>query len=170
LFTKVAKGLRELETVGVLDDGATRMFGAQAAGCAPVADAFTAGVDDPTPVRPATVAKSLAIGNPGDGYYALKEARSSGGGIVSVPEETVVAGIRLLARTEGIFTEPAGGVTVSALADLAAKGTLGRGDEVVALITGSGLKTLEVLGDDGPTAIIDPQLDDLDAALEGAWS
>ncbi|MDQ3957958.1 MAG: pyridoxal-phosphate dependent enzyme, partial [Actinomycetota bacterium] len=104
-------------------------------------------------VKPATVAKSLAIGNPADGFYALREARSSGGRIASVPEDAVADGIRLLARTEGIFTETAGGVTVAVLERLVREGSIAPGDETVALITGTGLKTLEAVEGAAPPLV-----------------
>jgi threonine synthase len=166
LLTKVAKGLRELVEVGLLDEpAATALHGAQAEGCSPVAQAFAAGVDDVAPVKPATIAKSLAIGNPADGYYALREVRASGGAIASVPEHEVAEGITLLARTEGIFTETAGGVTVAALERLVRAGRIAPGDETVVLITGIGLKTLEALGPARPTRLVSPVLEQVLAEL-----
>ena len=119
-LTKVAKGFRELYKVGLLDEEPhVRISGAQAAGCAPVAAAFEAGADFIRPVKPTGIAKSLAIGNPADGAYALDEVRRSGGAVAAVTDTEIVDGIRLLARTEGIFAETAGGVTVAVLAKLA---------------------------------------------------
>src|ERR671919_105074 len=147
LYTKVGKGLRELHKVGLLDEApGTALHGAQAEGCSPIATAFANGSEDVRPVKPNTVAKSIAIGNPADGYYALKEAKATSGTIVSVPEDSVADGMRLLARTEGIFTETAGGVTIAALERLVSTRTLSPDQETVALITGMGLKTLEALG------------------------
>jgi threonine synthase len=123
-------------------------------------------VDDVKPVKADTIAKSLAIGNPADGYYALKEVRASGGSIASVPESAVAEGMRLLARTEGIFTETAGGVTIATLERLVREGAIRPDQETVALITGIGLKTLEALGGAGPTHRIDPSVEELDRALE----
>jgi threonine synthase len=166
LLTKIGKGLRELHTVGLLSDPpATTIFGAQAAGCAPVADAFDRGDEDVRPVKPNTVAKSLAIGNPADGYYALREVRAGGGAITSVPEDAVADGMRLLARTEGIFTETAGGVTVAALEKLVAEGSISPDQETVALITGVGLKTIEALGGAGPSHRIRARVEDVDRVI-----
>jgi len=147
LLTKVARAFDELGRVGLVDDSPPRLYGGQAAGCAPVAAAFAGGQEEVTAVKPATVATSLAIGNPADGYYALKEVRASGGALTAIPEAAVAEGIHLLARTEGIFTEVAGGVTISALERLVRGGEIAHNDETVALVTGTGLKTLEALGE-----------------------
>jgi threonine synthase len=165
MLTKVGKGLRELETLGLIDERKTRLYGAQAAGCSPVATAFQRGFEDVAPVRPATIAKSLAIGDPGDGHYVLKETRGSGGAVAAIDEEQVAESIRLLARTEGIFTEGAGGVTIGVLEKLVASGAISPNDETVALITGSGIKTIETLGESGPTATVRPDLELVDRAL-----
>jgi len=169
-LTKVAKGFRELYKVGLLDDEPhVRISGAQAQGCAPVAQAFAAGADFITPVKPSGIAKSLAIGNPADGPYALDEVRSSGGAFEAVSDAEIVEGIRLLARTEGIFAETAGGVTVAVLAKLAAAGVVRPDEKVVALITGNGLKTLEaVAGGCTPTATVVPTLEAFHAAVNVA--
>ena len=160
LLTKIGKGLRELHHVGLLDDEPhVTIHGAQAAGCSPVATAFESDSDDVKPVKPKTVAKSLAIGNPADGYYAIQEARTSGGRITSISEEAVVDGMRLLARTEGVFTETAGGVTIATLEKLVREGNISPDQETVALITGIGLKTLEALGSAQPTYRIEPRLE-----------
>jgi threonine synthase len=166
-LTKVAKGFAELETVGLLEAGPqVRVSGAQAAGCAPVATAFLEGTDAIRPVRPETIAKSLAIGNPADGWYALRTVRESGGSLAAVTDAEIVEGIGLLARTEGIFAETAGGVTIATLAKLAASGVVRRDERVVALVTGHGLKTVEALSDTlGPTATIAPTLEAFEAAL-----
>jgi threonine synthase len=146
LLTKVEKGLRELHQVGLLDDAPhTAIYGAQARGCSPVATAFEQGAEDVTPVKPDTIAKSLAIGSPADGYYALQEVRDTGGAVVAAEEDAVVEGMKLLARTEGVFTETAGGVTVACLERLVREGSIDPDQETVALITGMGLKTLEAL-------------------------
>ncbi len=145
-LTRIARGFGELHAVGLLDEEpAVRVSGAQATGCSPVATAFAAGAETITPVRPRTVAKSIAIGDPADGVYALDVVRRSGGGFGSVTDEEIVEGIRLLARTEGIFTETAGGVTVASLAQLAASGVVRPDERVVAYVTGNGLKTLDAL-------------------------
>ncbi len=165
LLTKFAKGLRELRTVGLVADEATVVHGAQAAGCSPIAAAFEHRDTDVRPVKPRTIAKSLAIGDPADGFYALKEVRARGGSVTSVSEEGVVDGIRLLARTEGVFTETAGGVTVAVLEQLVRRGRIAPDQETVALITGTGLKTAEVLGDARPTVEAPPSLDALEDLL-----
>src|SRR5438309_3787899 len=121
------------------------MSGAQAEGCAPVADAFAAGHDSCRPVKPKTIAKSLAIGNPADGPYALDLARRSEGSIDAVSDEEIRAGIALLADTTGIFTETAGGVTTAVLAKLAERGEISSDERVVVYITGEGLKTLDAV-------------------------
>lgn len=173
-LTKIAKGFQELWQVGLLDEEpSVRVSGAQAEGCSPVATAFAEGTDSIRPVKPHTIAKSLAIGNPADGWYALDTIRRSGGSCASVTDEEVLDGIRLLARTEGIFAETAGGVTIATMAKLAAQGIIRPNERVVAMVTGHGLKTVEALADVvGPTATIAPTLDAFaeamaaDAALE----
>ena len=166
LLTKIGKGLRELHRVGLIDDApATAIHGAQAEGCSPVASAFARGDEEVQPVKPKTIAKSLAIGNPADGYYALREVRATGGSITSVPESAVAEGMRLLARTEGIFTETAGGVTIAALEKLVASGAIAPDQETVALITGVGLKTLEALGPPTPTHRIRPTVEEVDRVM-----
>jgi threonine synthase len=167
-LTKIHKGFRELAQVGLLADGPpTRISGAQALGCSPVATAFAHGDDFVRPVRPNTIAKSLAIGNPADGPYALDAVRATGGEVGAVTDDEIVDAIRLLARTEGIFAETAGGVTIATLAKLAASGAVRRDERVVAFITGNGLKTLDaVAGVVGPTATIKPTLDAFAAAVE----
>src|SRR5580698_9712425 len=166
-LVKVAKGLRELYDVGLLDEEPhVRVSGAQAAGCSPVATAFAEKTDAIRPVKPSTIAKSLAIGNPADGYYALKTVRDSGGAFGSVTDDEIIDGIKLLARTEGIFAETAGGVTIATLAKLAAAGMVRSDERVVALVTGHGLKTVEALrGSVHPTVEIAPTLDAFDRAL-----
>ncbi|HET6874885.1 MAG TPA: threonine synthase [Acidimicrobiales bacterium] len=160
-LTKVAKGFEELWKVGLLDEQPeVRISGAQATGCSPVATAFAAGLDVVKPVRPSTIAKSLAIGNPADGPYAIDAVRSSGGGFGSVTDDQIVDGIRLLARTEGIFAETAGGVTIASLVQLVDSGVVRADERVVALVTGNGLKTLEAVAPHcGPTATIAPSIE-----------
>jgi threonine synthase len=166
-LTKVQKGFEELELVGLVEPGRpVRVSGAQAAGCSPVAAAFAAGADSVKPVKPSTIAKSLAIGDPADGPYALDAVRSSGGGFGSVSDEEVVEGIGLLARTEGIFAETAGGVTIASLVQLVDSGVVRPEERVVALVTGNGLKTVDALaGRCGPAATIAPTLDAFWAAM-----
>jgi threonine synthase len=147
LFTKIGKGFDEWRELGLIDDELPRMNGAQALGCSPVATAFAEGHDVCRPVKPDTIAKSLAIGNPADGPYAIDLARSSGGGIDSVTDDEIRAGIRLLAESTGIFTETAGGVTTATLAKLAARGDIDPDERVVLVITGEGLKTLDAVRD-----------------------
>ncbi|HLQ60419.1 MAG TPA: threonine synthase [Candidatus Acidoferrales bacterium] len=159
-FVRHRQAVRELIELGLVDsDSVPRLTGAQALGCAPVYNAFRAGTDRVQPVRPDTIAKSIAIGNPSDGTYVVRIARETGGVVEAVGEEEIVDAMRLLARTEGIFTETAGGVTIGVLAKLARAGRW-RGDElVVAYVTGHGLKTAEYLGpEDGRRIEIDPSL------------
>ncbi len=167
-LTKVAKGFKELWQVGLLDEEPhVKVSGAQASGCSPVASAFAAGRNVVKPVKPDTIAKSLAIGNPADGSYAIDAVRSSGGGFGSVSDEEIVDAIRLLARTEGIFAETAGGVTIASLIQLANTGVVGSGERVVALVTGNGLKTIDAVAPYcGPTATIAPTLDAFAAAVD----
>lgn len=169
-LTKVAKGFSELGKVGLLpEEPSVRISGAQATGCSPVATAFAEGTDAIRPVRPSTIAKSLAIGNPADGWYALEVIRSSGGSCAAVTDDEIIDAIGLLARTEGIFAETAGGVTIATLAKLARQGAVRPDERVVALVTGHGLKTVEALsGSVGPTVTISPTLEAFDEALAGA--
>jgi threonine synthase len=169
-LVKVAKGFRELFKVGLLDEEPhVRISGAQSAGCAPVATAFATGADFIRPVKPSGLAKSLAIGNPADGAYALDEVRRSGGALAAVTDPEIVEGIHLLARTEGIFAETAGGVTVAVLAKLAATGVVKPNERVVAFITGNGLKTLDaVAANCRPTVTVAPNLEAFQAAINVA--
>jgi len=145
LLVKIHKGLQELQRTGVIPDLRTRVHGAQAAGCAPVAAAFAEGCEEIHPVKPNTIARSLAIGAPADGRYVLRLARDTGGRVLAVTDEEIVEGIRLLAETEGIFTETAGGVTIGVLRALAGQDAFAPDDVVVAYVTGIGLKTLEAV-------------------------
>jgi threonine synthase len=166
-LTKVAKGFKELWEVGLLDEEpSVRISGAQAAGCSPVASAFADGKDFCRPVKPDTIAKSLAIGNPADGPYALDLARRSGGTIESVTDDEIREGIRLLAQTTGIFTETAGGVTTAVLAKLAERGDIDPDERVVVYITGEGLKTLDAVRGMFEAWEIDPTVDAFEAANE----
>jgi threonine synthase len=156
-LTKIAKGLDELGQLGLVEPTPYRMFGAQAHGCAPVATAFRAGQDVVQPVKPDTIAKSLAIGNPADGPYVLDVCRRTGGAVEAVTDEEVRDGIQLLARTEGIFAETAGGVTIATLKKLVETGQLDPEAETVVFNTGDGLKTLDAIADRvGPAATIEP--------------
>jgi threonine synthase len=165
LFTKVARGFEEWIECGLLAGTVPVMNGAQAEGCSPVAQAWAEGSDTCVPVRPSTIAKSLAIGNPADGSYALDLARRSGGGIDAVTDDEIRAGVRLLAETTGIFTETAGGVTTAVLAKLAARGEIDPAERVVVLITGEGLKTLDVARGTFSAREIDPSLRSFEAEV-----
>jgi threonine synthase len=165
LFTKVARGFQEFIDAGLLTGEVPTMCGAQAEGCSPVAQAFAAGTDVCRPVKPDTIAKSLAIGNPADGPYAVELAQRTGGAIESVTDDEIRAGIRLLAETTGIFTETAGGVTTAVLAKLAAAGEIDPAERVVAYITGDGLKTLDAVRGSEQVTEIAPSLDEFDAAF-----
>jgi len=166
LFTKIARGFEEWLELGLLEGELPIFHGAQASGCSPVATAFQDGQDFCRPVKPDTIAKSLAIGNPADGPYALDLARRTQGSIESVTDDEIREGIKLLARTTGIFTETAGGVTVAVLAKLAARGAIDPGDRVVAYITGEGLKTLDVARGTFEAWQIEPTLESFEHAAE----
>jgi threonine synthase len=154
-LTKVDKGFTEFGKLGLVEPTPYKVFGAQATGCSPVAAAFEAGVDVVRPVRPDTIARSLAIGNPADGPYVLDTVRRTGGAVTHVSDAEVVDGIRLLARTEGVFAETAGGVTVACARKLIESGQLDPDAETVLLITGDGLKTLDAVADVlAPTATV----------------
>jgi threonine synthase len=144
-LVKVDKGFSELVSLGLVPQSPWRVFGAQASGCAPVSAAFAAGWDTVRPVRPSTVAKSLAIGNPADGPYVLDVVRRTGGSVADVSDEEIVDSMRLLAATEGIFGETAGGVTLGVLRKLLAAGQLDPGEETVIINSGDGLKTLDAV-------------------------
>jgi threonine synthase len=146
ILPKIAKGFRELRDLGLVDGDFT-IYGAQAAGSAPVIQALHKGTDLISPVKPHTIAKSIAIGNPADGYYVLKAIRESGGWGEMVTDEEIVDSIKLLARTEGIFTEPAGGTTVAVTRKLVAQGRIPRDEPIVICVTGNGYKTLEAVTD-----------------------
>jgi threonine synthase len=166
LFTKIARGFEEWLELGLVEGELPTFNGAQATGCSPVATAFEAGQDFCRPVKPDTIAKSLAIGNPADGPYALDLARRSGGAIDSVTDDEIREGIKLLARTTGIFTETAGGVTVAVLAKLAQRGDINPDERVVAYITGDGLKTLDVARGTFEAWEIEPSIESFEAAHE----
>ncbi len=164
-LVKVDKGFTELIDLGLVEAAPYKVFGAQATGCSPVSEAFKNGWDVVKPVRPDTIAKSLAIGNPADGPYVLDVTRRTGGAIEDVSDDEVIEGIKLLARTEGIFAETAGGVTVATLRKLLASGQLDPDAETVVFNTGDGLKTLDAIaGEVGPTATIKPTLGAFEAA------
>ena len=168
LFTKVAKGFSEWRDLGLVEGELPAMNGAQANGCSPVASAFAAGHDVCKPVKPDTIAKSLAIGNPADGPYAIEEARRSGGGVDSVSDQEIRDGIALLAQTTGIFTETAGGVTTAVLAKLAARGDIDPDERVVLVITGDGLKTLDAVRGSFEAHEIEPSVEQFETLVEQA--
>ena len=159
MLTKIHKGFNEFIKLGIIDDAPVRISGAQATGCNPVAHAFETGSDFIRPVKPNTIAKSLAIGNPADGFYALDTITITGGHFAEVTDEEIVDGIKLLAETEGIFTETAGGVTIGVLKKLAESGRIKSDEVTVAYITGIGLKTQEAIaGKVGEPFLIEPNL------------
>lgn len=167
LFTKIHKGFQEFVKVGLVTEKNVRFSGAQAEGCSPIAQAYREGRDFVTPVKPNTIAKSIAIGNPADGVYALDLARKTGGNIESVNDSEIIEGIKLLAETEGIFTETAGGTTVAVLKKLAEVGKIDPEETTVVYITGNGLKTQEaVQGYIGEPLTIEAKLDSFERALE----
>jgi threonine synthase len=168
LFTKVGRGFGEWLDLGLVTGRLPTFNGAQPAGCSPVATAFGEGWEVCKPQRPDTIAKSLAIGNPADGVYALELARRTGGSIDSVTDDEIRDGIRLLAETTGIFTETAGGVTIATLAKLAERGDIDRAERVVAYITGEGLKTLDATREGFRMHEIEPTVEGFEAELEPA--
>ncbi len=184
MFTRVARGFEELAEIGLIDRRPIRFVGGQAAGCAPVAIAFEAGSDVIEPIRePDTIVRSLAIGNPADGTYAVELARRSGGSIEAIPDAVTATAIRDVARLEGIYPETAGGVTLAAVAAARRRGVIRDGDEVVALVTGNGLKTPDARtygtaeagtgrgtagpGQPGLAPVIRPSLSAFESWLEG---
>jgi len=165
LFTRIWKGLEELSMLRLIGPVNTHMYLAQAAGCSPIVNAFEAGTLHVHPVKPNTIAKSIAIGNPADGYYALRIARESGGAACAVSDEESIEGMKLLAQTEGIFAETAGGVVIGVLKKLAALGAIKKSDLTVAVITASGLKTQEAVADVVRPFVIQPTLESFEEVL-----
>ena len=168
ILPKVAKAFEELQTVGLIEDGPRpKIYTAQAAGSAPVVTALHKGTDLIDPVKPDTIAKSIAIGNPADGYYVLQAVRESGGWGEAATDEEIVSGIQLLARTEGIFTEPAGGTTVAVTKKLIEQGRIPRDESVVICITGNGYKTIEaVAGQSAEPQTINARLTEFDTLYQ----
>lgn len=167
LLTKIWKAFKEFKEIGILKELETKVFAAQATGCSPISTAIKQGIDVIRPVKPNTIAKSLAIGNPADGFYAAQVVRESGGYGEDVSDDEIIDGIKLLARTEGIFAETAGGVTVATTKKLIGQGRIGRNETTVVCITGNGLKTQEALA--GRTAdvhYIKPNLDAFEEVLK----
>lgn len=159
MLTKINKAFKELVAAGLVPQSSWRVFGAQSAGCSPIATAFETGSDEVVPVKPTGIAKSLNIGNPADGPYALDAVRGTGGAMAQVNDEEIREGMHLLARTTGVFGETAGGVTIAVLKKLAESGQLDTSAETVVYNTGDGLKTLDAVSDRArPTAIIPPTL------------
>ena len=166
LLTKIHRAFSELIAIGAVDEKPYRVSGAQPEGCRPVAQAFLDGAEEVAPVKPDTIARSLAIGAPADGYFALMVARATGGHIEWCTEQEIREGIQLLASTEGVFTETAGGVTIANLKRMAEQGIIRPGEEVVAYVTGNGYKTIEAIeGFLEPTYSVAPDLDEFLAVL-----
>ncbi|MFQ5432432.1 MAG: threonine synthase [Nitrospinota bacterium] len=171
LITKIHKAFNELKTVGLIDEVRTAIFGAQAAGCSPVTTAVKAGETNFIPQKPNTIAKSIAIGNPADGYYGIKTITGSGGWAEDVTDDELVEGIKLLAENEGIFTETAGGVVVAVAKKLIDQGRLKTDKETVLCITGNGLKTQEALVNKvGEAWQIDPHLEECESIFQGIYA
>jgi threonine synthase len=167
LYTKIYKGIKELAWLGLIEWAGTRMSGAQALGCSPIAEAWERGSMNIRPQKPNTIAKSLAIGNPADGYYALKTMKDTNGAAAAVTDDEVVEGIKLLAETEGIFAETAGGVVIAGLRNLINEGKVHPDEIVAAFITGAGLKTQEAVAPAlNPALHIEPNIDSFESALE----
>ncbi|WP_030006077.1 threonine synthase [Picosynechococcus sp. NKBG042902] len=169
LFTKIYKGFNEFVKVGLVEDKAVRFSGAQAEGCSPISQAYKEGRDFITPVKPNTIAKSIAIGNPADGVYAVEIANKTNGNIEDVTDAEIVDGIKLLAETEGIFTETAGGTTIAVLKKLVEAGKINPDEKTVVYITGNGLKTQEAVQNAaGEPLTIEANLESFEQALDRA--
>jgi len=166
LFTRIWKGLDELSMLGLIEPVNTHMYVAQAAGSSPIVNAFQAGSLHVHPVEPNTIVKSIAVGNPADGYYALRVARQSGGGACAVGDEEAIAGVKLLAQTEGIFAEAAGGVVIAGLKRLAALGVIKKSELTVAFITGAGPRTQEIVVDTVRPFIVQPSVQSVEEVLK----
>ena len=165
VFTRIWKGLDELSTLGLIEPASTSMYISQASGSSPIVNAFEANSHHVNPVEPHTIVKSIAIGNPADGYLALKIARQSKGGASAVSDEEAIAGMKLLAQTEGIFAEAAGGVVIGALKKLAASGAIKRNELTVAFITGAGPRTQDTVADTVKPFTIQPTLESLEEVI-----
>jgi threonine synthase len=167
LLTKVWKSFKEMYTIGLIDELKTRVYAAQAAGCSPIVTAIKQGIDVIKPVKPDTIAKSLAIGNPADGFYASEVIKETGGSGEDVSDAEIIDGIKLLAKTEGIFAETAGGVTLASAKKLIEKGSIDRDGVIVLCITGNGLKTQEALtGHTVSPHYIKPNIDSFEEVLK----
>ena len=165
LFTRIWRGLDELSMLGLIEPVNTHMFVTQAAGSSPIVNAFQAGSLHVHPVEPNTIVKSIAIGNPADGYYALRVARQSGGGACAVTDEEAVAGVKLLAQTEGIFAEAAGGVVIAGLRKMADSGLIKRNELTVAFITGAGPRTQDIFSDTIKSFTIKPAMESVEEVI-----
>ena len=169
LFVKIHKGISELAQLGLIEETPVKMVGAQAAGCSPISTAWAAGTTNIRPVKPATIAKSLAIGNPADGFYALKTMEQSGGAGVTATDAEIVEAIGLLAECEGIFAETAGGVTIAGLRNALDQGLLDPERSTVAFITGGGLKTVEAVEEAlAPPIAVDASVNSFEDAYAAA--
>ncbi len=167
ILPKIYKGYRELIELGLVEDNGPKIYSAQASGCNPVVKAIQKGQDIIEPQKPNTIAKSIAIGNPADGYYAYHVVKDSGGWGESATDPEIVDAIKLLAKLEGIWTEPAGGTTLAAAIKLIASGRIDRDESICVCITGNGLKTQEVVQGELPyPAVIDPKLAEFDAIVD----
>jgi len=166
LFTRIWKGLDEFSMLGLIEPVNTHMHVTQASGSSPIVNAFQAGTLHVHPVKPNTVAKSIAVGNPADGYYALMVARQSGGSAQAVTDDELIEGMKLLAQTEGIFAESAGGVVIAGLKKLVESGTIKRNELTVAFITGAGLKTQDTLTNIVRPLTIKPTLESFEQVLK----
>lgn len=170
LITKIKKAFEELVKLGLVEGKPVRFFGAQPSGCSPISTAVKSGASDIGPQRPATIARSLAIGNPADGHYAIQAITNSGGWAEDVSDEEVVQSIQLLAQTEGVFTETAGGVTVGVARKLYQQGRIAPEETTVLCITGNGLKTTDALaGRYAAEEAIAPKISVFDKYLEEEW-
>ena len=166
ILPKIYKGYKELIELGLVEDNKPKIYSAQAAGCNPVVTAIKKGIDIIEPQKPNTIAKSIAIGNPADGYYVYNDVTESGGWGESATDPEIVDAIKLLARTEGTWTEPAGGTTLAATIKLIQSGRIPKDESICVCITGNGLKTLEVVEDALPRPeSIDARMDQFDAML-----
>jgi threonine synthase len=146
LLCAIYRGLNQFKKIGLIEDKPTKLIGVQAEGCSPIEKSFKAGLDDVIPIEhPKTLAKSLAIGDPGDGYYVLKYIKETNGTVVAVTDQEIIEAIRLVAEKEGIFTEPAGGVTIAALKKLAGKNYFDSSEKVICAVTGSGFKATDTI-------------------------
>jgi threonine synthase len=166
LMPRILKGFEEFRQLGLVEGDLPKIHAAQAAGCAPIVNALDAGLEFPEPVKPKTIAKSIAIGNSADGFQVVRAVRATGGAGAAVQEDDIIRGIQLLAETEGIFTEPAGGVTVAATEQLIQRGLIPRDESIVICITGNGYKTVDVLAGKGAQPIhIGRSLAEFEAAI-----